>query len=60
MSDPVGAYRTPYTDYPGGPTPSPDVTPEEGKAELWTFFWLALACTAIIVAVGVAAWVYVR
>ncbi len=60
MSSPTGSYRTPYTDYPGSSTPSPDVTPEEGRADLMAFFWLAFINTAIIVAVGLAAWFYVH
>ncbi|MCI4373126.1 MAG: hypothetical protein L3K02_05740 [Thermoplasmata archaeon] len=60
MSSPTGVYRTPYTDYPGGPTPAASTTPEEGTADLWAFFWLAFINTAIIVGVGLAAWFYVR
>jgi len=36
------------------------MSPEEGKADLWAFFWLAFVNTAIIVGVGLAAWFYVR
>jgi len=32
------------------------VTPEEGRQDLWTFFWLALLNTAIIAAAGIATW----
>jgi hypothetical protein len=53
-------YRTPYTPYPGGSSPPAEVTPEEGTADLWAFFWLALLNTAIIVGVGLAAWFYVH
>jgi hypothetical protein len=56
MSAPVGAYRTPYTPTPGSSTPSPEVTPAEGRRELWGFFWLSLANTAIITVAGVATW----
>jgi hypothetical protein len=60
VSSPTRSYRTPYTEYPGGSTPSADVAPEEGKADLWAFFWLAFVNTAIIVGVGLAAWFYVH
>jgi hypothetical protein len=60
MGGPTQSYRTPYTPYPGGSSPSAETSPEEGKADLWTFFWLALLNTAIIVGVGLAAWFYVH
>jgi hypothetical protein len=60
MTAPTQPYRTPYTPYPGGSNPPAPTTPEEGKADLWAFFWLALLNTAIIVGVGLAAWFYVR
>ena len=60
MPSPTETYRTPYTDYPGGSTPPANTSPEEGKADLWAFFWLAFINTAIIVGVGLAAWFYVR
>jgi hypothetical protein len=60
MSESGGDFRTPYTPYPGSSTPSPQVSPEEGTADLWTFFWLALANTGIIAAAGIVAWIYVR
>lgn len=53
-------WTTPYTPTPGTSTPPPDVTPKEGIRELWTFFWLAVANTAIIAIAGVAAWLLVR
>jgi hypothetical protein len=60
MTTPTGVYQTPYTAYPGGSSPPANTTPEEGKADLWAFFWLAFVNTAIIVGVGLAAWFYVH
>ncbi len=60
MTTPTGVYRTPYTPTPGGSSPPAEMTPEEGKADLWAFFWLAFVNTAIIVGVGLAAWFYVH
>jgi hypothetical protein len=54
-SEPEG-YRYPYTPYPGSSTPSAEVSPAEGKSELWAFFWLALANTIIIAIAGIVAW----
>lgn len=39
--------------------PGPEVTPAEGKRELWSFFWLTLVNTAIIAIAGIAAWLLV-
>jgi hypothetical protein len=36
------------------------VTPQWGRHELRTFFWLAIANTAIIGAAGVIAWLLVQ
>ncbi|HTT15249.1 MAG TPA: hypothetical protein VMG81_05690 [Thermoplasmata archaeon] len=60
MSDAAGGYRSPYTAYPGASMPPPSTTPEQGKADLWTFFWLAIANTAIIAAAGIGAWWFVH
>ena len=49
-------YRTPYTPTPGSSTPSPHVTPEEGRRELGLFFWLAIINTSIIGGAGAIAW----
>ena len=49
-------FRTPFTPYPGGSTPPAETTPEEGKRDLWAFFWLALLNTAIIAVAGIATW----
>jgi hypothetical protein len=54
MSDPT--YRNPYTPYPGSSTPPAAVGPEEGRQELWGFFWLSLLNTVIIAAAGLVAW----
>jgi len=40
--------------------PPASTTPAEGKAELWAFFWLSLANTAIIATAGIVAWVFVH
>jgi len=53
-------YRTPYTPTPGSSTPSASVGPEEGKRELWGFFWLALANTFIIAVAGILTWWFVH
>jgi len=58
MSAPT--YRTPYTPYPGSSTPSAKVGPEEGRHELWGFFWLALLNTLIIAVAGIVTWWFVR
>lgn len=49
-------YQYPYTPYPGSSTPPAGTPPEEGKGELWSFFWLALANTVIIAVAGILAW----
>jgi hypothetical protein len=55
-----GGFRTPYTPTPGNSGPGPDVTPEEGHRDLWAFFWLTIANTAIIAVAGIGAWLYVH
>ena len=54
------AFETPYPTTPGGSTPSPTVTPKEGTSELWAFFWLSIANSAIIVVAGLVAWFFVH
>lgn len=49
-------YVTPYTATPGSSTPSPEVTPTEGRSDLWGFFWLSIANTLIITVVGLVVW----
>lgn len=56
MSSSAPAFRSPYTAYPGSSTPPGSVGPEEGKLDLWTFFWLALVNTGIIAVSGIATW----
>lgn len=53
-------YRTPYTPYPGSSTPPAEETPEEGKRDLWAFFWLALLNTTIIAVAGIITWWFVH
>jgi hypothetical protein len=60
MSEAAGSWRTPYTPTPGSSTPSPEVGPEEGKGELWDFFWLSLLNTTVIAVVGVVFWLFFR
>jgi len=49
-------YRFPYTPTPGSSMPPPETSPKEGINDLWTFFWLSLVNTAIIVIAGIATW----
>lgn len=56
MSGSSGGYAFPYTPTPGSSTPPPETTPEEGRSDLWGFFWLSIANTAIITVVGVGVW----
>jgi hypothetical protein len=58
MSD--SGYSTPYSRTPGGSMPPPEMTPEEGKADLWGFFYLALLNTAIIATAGIVTWWFVH
>jgi hypothetical protein len=60
MSEASSTWKTPYTPTPGSSTPGPEVTPEEGIAEVSGFFWLSLISTGIIVVVGMSAWFYVH
>ena len=59
MTEPT-SWATPYTSTPGSSTPPPEVGPKQGISELWTFFWLAIANTAIIAVAGVATWLLVH
>jgi hypothetical protein len=60
MTETRAPSYNPYAYSPGSSTPGAEVTPEEGKRELWSFFWLALLNTAIIAVVGVATWFLFR
>ncbi len=60
MGEPEAPYETPYTRYPGGSMPPAATTPHEGKRELWGFFWLTLANTAIIATAGIVTWWFVH
>ncbi len=53
-------FRTPYTTTPGSSTPSPSVTPEEGKRELWGFFAMVFLNTGIIAVAGIVTWWFVH
>jgi hypothetical protein len=58
MAEP--AFENPYTPTPGGSLPPHGTTPEEGKHELWAFFWLALVNTLIIAVAGIVTWTFVH
>jgi hypothetical protein len=60
MTESATPWRTPYSQTPGSSTTGPHVGPEEGKSELWGFFWLSLLNTAVIVLVGFSTWLYVH
>jgi hypothetical protein len=60
MAGATATFHNPYAGTPGSSTPSPEVTPQEGSGELWAFFWLALANTAIIAVAGVATWLLIH
>ena len=60
MSASSETFRTPYTPYPGGSTPSEEITPAEGHRDMWTFFWLSIANTLIIAVAGIATWWFVH
>jgi hypothetical protein len=60
MSATPATFRSPYTPTPGSSTPGPHVSPEEGKSELWGFFWLSILNTTIIAVTGVVFWLFFR
>jgi hypothetical protein len=60
MASPGHSYRFPYTPTPGGSTPGPEVTPEQGIRDLWGFFWLAVLNSVIIAVAGLVVWFLVR
>ncbi|MGC2034969.1 MAG: hypothetical protein WA761_05945 [Thermoplasmata archaeon] len=53
-------FRNPYTPTPGGSGPPSTTTPEEGKGELWTFFWLSIVNTTVIGVSGFIVWLFVH
>jgi hypothetical protein len=57
MAAVVAPYRSPYTPYPGGSTPSTRVTAEEGVKDVRFFAILALLNNVIIGVVGAVAWI---
>jgi hypothetical protein len=54
------ATVNPYATTPGSSTPGRGVSPEHGRGDLWSFFWLSLESTAILTVVALAAWLIVR
>lgn len=50
------AGENPYAFSPGSSTPGAGVGAKEGVSELWAFFYLSLANTAIIAVAGIVAW----
>jgi len=60
VTEPGESFQTPYTPSPGSSTPGPEVTPEEGTGELWTFFWVTIVSVVIIAVAGIGAWLYVK
>ncbi|HEV8050029.1 MAG TPA: hypothetical protein VGP88_05500 [Thermoplasmata archaeon] len=49
------APGNPYATSPGSSTPGPHVSREEGVSDLWSFFWLSIVGTVILVVVGLSA-----
>jgi hypothetical protein len=60
VNEPGEPYRSPYTRTPGSPTPPPEVTPEEGRHELWAFFWVQIVSAVIIAVGGLSAYFYLH
>ena len=60
MTEPAETFRSPYSGSPGGSTPGPEVTPAEGTAELWGFFWVSIAGAVILAVGGLAPWLYLH
>jgi hypothetical protein len=60
MTGPRKPYQFPYTPTPGGALPPPSMTPAEGTADLWGYFWMALLSTLIIAVTGLLTLGYVR
>jgi hypothetical protein len=55
MSAGPPTVENPYATTPGSSTPGRGVSGKEGVADLWSFFWLSIAGTVILVGVGLAA-----
>jgi len=49
------AKINPYAGSPGTSTPGPHIDRGEGVSDLWSFFWLSIVGTAILIVVGLAA-----
>ncbi|HKV89864.1 MAG TPA: hypothetical protein VJQ43_01550 [Thermoplasmata archaeon] len=60
MSPAESPLVNPYATTPGSSTPGVGVSAEEGTSDLWSFFWLSVACTAILTVVGVLGWLLFR
>jgi hypothetical protein len=60
MAPSESAVVNPYATTPGSSTPGRGISPGEGRGDLWSFFWLSLASTAILTVVALAAWVLVH
>jgi hypothetical protein len=60
MAPSESAVANPYATSPGSSTPGAGVSPEEGSADLWTFFWLSAISTAILIVVAAAGWLLVH
>jgi hypothetical protein len=60
MSEGPGEFQWPYDRVPGGPTPPPELSREEGHSELWGYAILSLLSGLIISVSGIAVWLYVH
>ncbi len=60
MTESTETFRSPYSPSPGSSTPGPEVTPEEAKADIRAFRWVALLSTAILAVGGVAGYLYIH
>jgi hypothetical protein len=60
VTEPAESFRSPYPHTPGSSTPGPAVSPAEGRAELWAFFWVAVASIVIITVGGLGAWLWLH
>ncbi|MCI4329692.1 MAG: hypothetical protein L3K01_08580 [Thermoplasmata archaeon] len=60
MAPPESTVVNPYATTPGSSTPGRGISPEEGSADLWTFFWLSAISTVILIVVAAAGWLLVH